>query len=714
MNEARVMTFREHLGELRTRLVRVIAVLLVGFLVGWQFRVEIFTFLASPIIEALADNGIYHFQAIHLTESVVVYMKTSAVAALVALSPYVFYELWAFVGPGLLARERRFLVPVAAFSAIFFIIGVGFAYQVILPFITDWLVNLAQEDAPVEVMVTLQNAFSTAFVFMALFGMVFELPLVIFFLALLGIVTHTSLLRFFRFFVVIAFVAAAALTPPDPISQIMLAVPLVLLYGFGIAVAFVVARTRARTADDPDASVGAHALRLMAGGLVLAAIAVGLAVWLVEQLPAKAPTAYLPLDTAWVLSANPAVLGDQEPELVDALLAGDDALTRLVGAFRAADVPLEDVTRALLVGTRDGSRALVVSADGLGERRAELSAALAAEATEEATAPPAPAKALPAQPASTQTAPTRTAPSKPPTAQTGPARPAPTQRAPTQPPMAQTAPAQPAPAQPPTAQTGPAQPAPAQPPTTQPAPTQPPTTQPAPAQPGPAQPAPTRPAPMPTLSVAALDGDTLAIGPRALLDALAAGAAGDAAVIQPSNEERRLLTRLRGSAPLWAWLPNPAEHGEPLLGEGSATGVLAAGGYLALGDEPRLTLELRAAEQSDGDRLEARLDAARVEGRSDHLDEGQRQLLAAIERLAAELKRDADPDRRAAVELIEADLRREAGQPETPVVPVVARVGRYASGWAIRRKDGWLSMTTELADDGARGVLRLVLAAPGN
>ena len=109
-NDSAVMTFREHLADLRRVLVRIFGVLLVGFVIGWEFRIEIFEFLSSPITKALADNGIYHYQAISIAESIVVYLKSVLVADFLVFSPIIFHQMWTFIGPGLLRKEKTFLI----------------------------------------------------------------------------------------------------------------------------------------------------------------------------------------------------------------------------------------------------------------------------------------------------------------------------------------------------------------------------------------------------------------------------------------------------------------------------------------------------------------------------------------------------------------------------------------------------------------------------
>lgn len=354
------MSFREHLMELRKRLVRVTGVVVLGFFVAWEFRIPLFEFLSRPVANALADNGIYSFQTITLTESIVVYLKTAFIADLVVLSPYIFYELWAFISPGLYKKEKRFVLPLTGFSVAFFLLGAAFAYTALLPFLTDWLVNLTLEGGQVDVMVTLQNTYSFAFSFLLMFGLVFELPLILFFLALWGAVTGKGLLKFWRYFVVISFIVAGVLTPPDPISQIMMGVPLNILYGFGVAVAFTV--SRARASGRPDAS--SLALRAMALSM-LTVLALGAGAFLyIAGLPEKPLTAWVPGDAAFAAGMNPKVLGNEKavlglvrgvPEAATAL----DALT--------VKTPLSDITDGLVIGMADGRRAVLLRSPGIGE-----------------------------------------------------------------------------------------------------------------------------------------------------------------------------------------------------------------------------------------------------------------------------------------------------------------------------------------------------------
>ncbi|MEZ4267268.1 MAG: twin-arginine translocase subunit TatC [Myxococcota bacterium] len=372
MSEVGVMSFREHLAELRSRLIRVAAIVTIGFFICWSWRIELFGFLSGPIARALADNGVYHFQAIELTESIMVYIKTSLVAAAVLTSPFTFWQLWSFVSPGLLENERRFIVPVTVFTVIFFLIGCAFAYEVILPFITDWLVKLTLEGGQADVVVTLQNAYSTSFIFLLIFGLVFELPLVIFFLALFGIVTHKSLLGFFRYFVVISFIVGAILTPPDPMSQVLMAVPLNVLYAFGILVAWGVDRSRDDTGKATAA--GATLTRVFGASLLLLGLAGFLVVTFVRSLPEKELSALLPQEISWFVGANPAVI--EEGRLLTAEVRAELARSPWLQALAEAGVKVSDVREAGFAGTAEGVRVIMVRSEGLGLRAATVGAAL--------------------------------------------------------------------------------------------------------------------------------------------------------------------------------------------------------------------------------------------------------------------------------------------------------------------------------------------------
>jgi len=363
------MSFKEHLKELRNRLMRIMLALVVGFFICWEFRLPLFDFLSGPIAGALADNGIYQFRALQLTESVVVYLKTALLADFFLLSPYIFYELWGFVSPGLYSKEKKFVLPLTAFSVFFFVVGAGFAYLILLPFITDWLVALTLEGGHVDVLITIANTYSFAFMFLLMFGLVFELPLVIFFLALWGTVDGRGLLKFWRYFVVISFVLSGVLTPPDPLSQIFMAVPLNALYGFGVIIAFAVSRARAKDADN----AGNRALKSMALALFVAVAVIAGGLVLIQGLPQKSLSDLAPTDTAVAIGFNPRVL--MEERSVAGLLRSDPKLGPVLDAMDAAGFDFTQMTDGLWVGTAKEAEGVLLR----GQNATELAAAVKAK-----------------------------------------------------------------------------------------------------------------------------------------------------------------------------------------------------------------------------------------------------------------------------------------------------------------------------------------------
>jgi sec-independent protein translocase protein TatC len=155
-------------------------------------------------------------------------------------SPYVFYQLWMFIAPGLYEGERKYIIPIAFFSAAFFVTGALFGYFIVFPFGFDFFLGYASDLIKPMPSVREYFSFSTSMLFA--FGLIFELPLFIFFLSVMGIVTHVSLRKFRKFAILGSFLVSAVLTPPDVISQCFMAGPLCILYEIGIWVAYVFGR----------------------------------------------------------------------------------------------------------------------------------------------------------------------------------------------------------------------------------------------------------------------------------------------------------------------------------------------------------------------------------------------------------------------------------------------------------------------------------------
>ncbi len=232
------MSVLEHLDELRSRLWRALAAYLIAFLVCCAFAEAALQFLLKPIREHLFLGG--EIVYINLTEPFMIYMKAAALLAVFVAAPVVLYELWAFVAPGLYRRERRMVVPFLLFGSAFFFAGGAFGYYVATPRAAEWLIGLGEN---YRAAITLRSAFAFQSRIILAMGAVFELPILIFFLARMGLVTPAALMRQFRVAVLAIAVLAAVLTPTgDMITMAIFVVPMVLLYLLGVAVSWIFAR----------------------------------------------------------------------------------------------------------------------------------------------------------------------------------------------------------------------------------------------------------------------------------------------------------------------------------------------------------------------------------------------------------------------------------------------------------------------------------------
>jgi sec-independent protein translocase protein TatC len=234
------MTFLEHLDELRKRLFRCAVVYVAVLSVCWYLSPRIVEFLLRPIKRHLFAGGDIVF--LRLTEPFMVYMKASAVAALFISAPYLLHQLWGFVAPGLYRRERITGVAFLTFGSLFLLIGGAFGYYVATPIAAKWLIQLG---SGFKAALTLESAFEfEAWVVLGM-GLVFELPIVLFFLGRIGLVTPKFLLSHLRLAIIICFVVSAVITPTgDMLTMSVFALPMVVLYLLGIAVIWFTGRPR--------------------------------------------------------------------------------------------------------------------------------------------------------------------------------------------------------------------------------------------------------------------------------------------------------------------------------------------------------------------------------------------------------------------------------------------------------------------------------------
>lgn len=234
------MSLLEHLEELRTRLLRGLISLGAGFLFCWIFVDRIFAFLARPIYRLLPEGRRLVF--LGMTDPLLLYIKVAALAGLFLASPFLLYETWRFVSPGLYRRERRYALPFIFFGTLFFLAGGAFAYYVVFPFAVEFLLEMGEEFTP---MITVERYFRFLLTVILGLGLMFELPILIFLLSWMGLVTPRTLLRNFRWAVLAIFVVAAIITPtPDIVNLCLFAVPTIVLYLLGVGAAALVVRRR--------------------------------------------------------------------------------------------------------------------------------------------------------------------------------------------------------------------------------------------------------------------------------------------------------------------------------------------------------------------------------------------------------------------------------------------------------------------------------------
>lgn len=228
----------QHLDDLRRCLTRCLSALLIGLVLVFRYIDKVMEFLEAPLVRYLPAER-QHLYFTGVTDKFMTYLKVGCLVSFCLTSPFILYQVWLFVSPGLYRHEKRFAIPFVFFSLLSFAIGIAFAYYVILPTGFEFLMNFgSNRDVP---MITLGEYFSFTLKMMVALGLIFEMPVVIVILGKLGIVTASGLAHYRRHaFVVISLVSAIATPSPDAISMILVMVPLVVLYEISImAVRFV-------------------------------------------------------------------------------------------------------------------------------------------------------------------------------------------------------------------------------------------------------------------------------------------------------------------------------------------------------------------------------------------------------------------------------------------------------------------------------------------
>jgi len=222
-----------HLQELRSRLIASFIAIGIGFIVCYTFSQTLFDILAKPLFKLLPQGGSLIFTSV--AEAFFTYMKVAFIGGLILASPFVLYQIWAFVAPGLYRHEKRYVLPLLFGGSFFFLLGILFGYFIALPVGFKFLLGYAAD--LIKPMPSMKEYLSFSVKFLLAFGLVFEFPVVLVMLARIGIIDAKMMARQRKYAILLIFIFAALITPPDLISQLIMAFPLIGLYELSILLA---------------------------------------------------------------------------------------------------------------------------------------------------------------------------------------------------------------------------------------------------------------------------------------------------------------------------------------------------------------------------------------------------------------------------------------------------------------------------------------------
>lgn len=237
--ELKSMSLLEHIEELRKRLFYIIIGVVVCFLICLNWASEIFDFLAVPVNKALHGQSKLVFTK--LQGPFVLYMKVALLAGFLLALPWIFYHLWKFIAPALYKKEKKQVTPFIFFTSVSFISGTAFGYYIMFPMAFEFLIQMGKDFTP---MLTIDDYFGLVFRMLLALGCIFELPVIIYFLAKIGLITHRFLWKNYHWAMIIILIVGAILSPPDVFSQVLVSAPLLILYTFGIVIAWAVTKRR--------------------------------------------------------------------------------------------------------------------------------------------------------------------------------------------------------------------------------------------------------------------------------------------------------------------------------------------------------------------------------------------------------------------------------------------------------------------------------------
>ncbi len=241
-NEQNQSTISEHLLELRSRIIKSLIFFILVFIISYINADKIYDFLLQPYVKALGSDGLANKRLIFtaLQETFVTYLKLSFFSALFFSFPIFLIQIWKFIAPGLYSNEKKAILPFMIATPVLFLLGAFLAYQFIMPLAIKFFLSFesltSQTSMPIQLEAKVSEYLSLIMIFMIAFGLSFELPVLLILLATVGFIDSKYLSERRRYIIVIIFIVAAIITPPDPISQIGLAIPLMLLYEISILI----------------------------------------------------------------------------------------------------------------------------------------------------------------------------------------------------------------------------------------------------------------------------------------------------------------------------------------------------------------------------------------------------------------------------------------------------------------------------------------------
>jgi len=240
------MTFWEHLEELRKRLTWSVIAFFVGCCIAWYFHEPMLNVLYDPFKKSWVEQHVPGDPTLHFaapSAAFIAYFRLSMIGGVALAAPFIFYQLWSFISPGLYSKEKRYIIPFVGLSTILFLGGGYFGWRVAFPISFNYFLGLGREmgNTGVKIMPTIMMGEYIDFCVQMLlgFGLVFELPMILLFLSIAGIINYLHLIQYGRYFILVAFIVAAIFTPPDVPDQLAMAIPMCLLYAISIGLVYI-------------------------------------------------------------------------------------------------------------------------------------------------------------------------------------------------------------------------------------------------------------------------------------------------------------------------------------------------------------------------------------------------------------------------------------------------------------------------------------------